>query len=676
MATIRERISRPRSPRSKSRQIFDRSGKRSHPDPERSRGMQTYDSTGMRLTYAYDSIGQRKSLTEPERGRFSYTYDPAGRISKLVNPQNQITTFLYDSASRRTATILANGTRASYSYDSANNQLSVANIGPGSTILSSLNYTYDPVGNRQRVIEASGNRVTWTYDKTYQLTNEQRSGSNSYNITYTYDPVGNRLAKIAGGVPTTNTYDVANELVTSESSNGTTTNTWDANGNLLITSAPSNQLTTYMWDFENRITRAALPSGIVDTFEYDGDGKRVQKVDSSGTSNFLWDGENILLETDSSNIIQVVYSLEPRFYGNLIFQWRNGIGSYYLFDSLGSTTQLTNSTGSVTDYYIYEAYGDDTYVNGQTVNFFRFEGKVGYYFNIDLFNYYLRARYLDSQSGIFLIRDPIGNYSDGRSFYIYCSSNPINSYDPSGLQNSTDVQPPDNWKIISNSASCSATSMPLIWRTSQNRAEGVLFSFVYIPKGCCFNQFGADDLNVINQNPNDPNTLAVLNKSSVQLFVYFNTWNGYECDAKMESELADAQRLNRKGKGPFITTLDPIQVEQPDGSQSGKYCFIIDKGTVHFGSKIKKTWKDCSSVTWSSACAISCKEDQNGKILKDCCAGVCQSGYAALLSQLNLDTSEDVKFRASWQLDLQNKKECSLSPCKSNTLLEQLRRSQ
>ena len=49
-------------------------------------------------------------------------------------------------------------------------------------------------------MESTGNRVTWSYDKTYQLTNEQRSGSNSYNITYTYDPVGNRLVLINGGV--------------------------------------------------------------------------------------------------------------------------------------------------------------------------------------------------------------------------------------------------------------------------------------------------------------------------------------------------------------------------------------------------------------------------------------------------------------------------------------------
>ena len=83
--------------------------------------------------------------------------------------------------------------------------------------------------------------------------------------------------------------------------------------------------TTNTWDFENRLTQVALPSGIVDTFTYNGDGQRVQKIDSTGTTKHVWDGQNILLETDGSNIIQVVYTLQPQLYGNLISQWRSGM---------------------------------------------------------------------------------------------------------------------------------------------------------------------------------------------------------------------------------------------------------------------------------------------------------------------------------------------------------------
>ena len=126
-----------------------------------------------------------------------------------------------------------------------------------------------------------------------------------------------------------------------------TTSTYDGDGNLLTSLSPGSQRTTYTWDGENRLTQVALPTAIVDTFTYNGDGQRVQKQDSAGTTNHVWDGQNILLETNGSNVIQVVYTLEPMLYGNLISQSRSGGDSFYLFDALGSTRQLANSAGAL-----------------------------------------------------------------------------------------------------------------------------------------------------------------------------------------------------------------------------------------------------------------------------------------------------------------------------------------
>ena len=139
---------------------------------------------GIAITYSYDAVGQRAWMAQPT-GRFTYVYDPAGRISTLTNPENQVSSWSYDAASRVTANLLANGTQASYTYDNADRLLLLANLTSGGTTLSSFNYTYNPVGNRTQVVEANGDVVTWSYDPTYQLTNEQRSGANSYNITYT-----------------------------------------------------------------------------------------------------------------------------------------------------------------------------------------------------------------------------------------------------------------------------------------------------------------------------------------------------------------------------------------------------------------------------------------------------------------------------------------------------------
>jgi YD repeat-containing protein len=192
----------------------------------------------------------------------------------VANPQAQRATWSYDAASRVTGIHYANTTRTSYLYDNASRLLRVANLSSTSTTLSSFSYALDPVGNRPRVVESSGNRVTWSYDKTYQLKNEQRSGSNSYNITYTYDSVGNRMGEINGGVRSTTSYDAANQATKTLAATGITTYTFDAAGNLLIQVSPTVRLTR-TWDFENRQTQAIFP-GTVDAYTYNGDGQRVQ----------------------------------------------------------------------------------------------------------------------------------------------------------------------------------------------------------------------------------------------------------------------------------------------------------------------------------------------------------------------------------------------------------------
>ena len=187
------------------------------------------------------------------------------------------------------------------------------------------------------------------------------SSTGVYNTTYTYDPVGNRLVKNDSGALTTSTYDAANQIQTSTAAEGVTTYTFDAAGNQQLVNA-AGEITTSTWDNENRNTLVQLPSAITNTFVYNGDNLRVQKQDSSGTTRFLWDGQAYLAETDGSNVLQAEYTSEPTQFGSLISQRRLTSGiwvpSYYQFDGLGSTLQLTNSSGVATDSYLYKAFGE------------------------------------------------------------------------------------------------------------------------------------------------------------------------------------------------------------------------------------------------------------------------------------------------------------------------------
>ena len=147
------------------------------------------------------------------------------------------------------------------------------------------------------------------------MTREQRDGANSYDVTHTYDPTGNRLVKNDGGNLTTSTYDDANQLATSVDSGGTTTYEYDATGNLELQEVYDDTRTTNTWDAENHLTLVEAPSNVVNTMTYRADGLRVEKEDGTGTSKFIWDGANILLETNGNDATQAVYTLQPLAYG-------------------------------------------------------------------------------------------------------------------------------------------------------------------------------------------------------------------------------------------------------------------------------------------------------------------------------------------------------------------------
>jgi RHS repeat-associated protein len=393
-----------------------------------------------KITYTLDAFSRRTRMIEPGGGRFTYGYDDADRIAQLINPQAQRTSWNYDNANRTLCNRLANTNRASYSYDDADQILRVANVIPGTTTLSSFGYKYDPAGNRLRVIEANGDTVTWSYDKTYQLTNEKRSGTNSYNVTYLYDPAGNRLRKTDSSTISTTIYDAANQIIKANAAGTITTYLFDANGNQQRTTA--SVVTTYTWDFENRLTKIRQGSAtpLINTMAYDGDGKRVRKDDSVGTFKQIWDGSRILEETDQNDLIVGLYTMKPDLFGNLVSQLRASTSSFYLFDAMGSTDRLTDINGQAsTDTYIYRGFGDIQSSTGTTTNPFRYVGCLGYYYDLDFLHFHLRARYYDPVTGRFKSRDPLP-LAFTTNLFVYTKNSPIIHSDPSGLLTSDEIR--------------------------------------------------------------------------------------------------------------------------------------------------------------------------------------------------------------------------------------------
>jgi RHS repeat-associated protein len=117
---------------------------------------------------------------------------------------------------------------------------------------------------------------------------------------------------------------------------------------------------------------------------------------------------------------------------NLISRSTNGTPHYYLFDGMGSTRSLTDMTGTVTDTYSYDAYGNLLDKTGTTINPYLYRGEQ---FDEDLSSYYLRARYYQPGIGRFLTTDPVEGFPTeplSQHRYVYGNCNPVNYIDPSG----------------------------------------------------------------------------------------------------------------------------------------------------------------------------------------------------------------------------------------------------
>jgi RHS repeat-associated protein len=179
-------------------------------------------------------------------------------------------------------------------------------------------------------------------------------------------------------------------------------------------------------------------SGTTVSVVYDAFGNRVAKTVNGVTTKYLVEDDvnptgypQVLDELTGSTVTRTyTYGLQRISQDQII----NGVWtpSFYGYDGGGNVRQLTNSAGTVTDTYEYDAFGNDVYHTGTTPNNYLYRGEQ---YDSDLGLYYLRARYYNPATGRFLSRDPEDGYAkDPASLhkYLYAGGDPVNMIDPTG----------------------------------------------------------------------------------------------------------------------------------------------------------------------------------------------------------------------------------------------------
>ncbi|MEJ2696165.1 MAG: RHS repeat-associated core domain-containing protein [Candidatus Sulfobium sp.] len=206
--------------------------------------------------------------------------------------------------------------------------------------------------------------------------------------------------------------------------------TYDENVNLL-TMNDSCGTTTYTWDVRNRLVGITgykpdcFPLSA--SFEYDAIGRRIEKTINGVTTQYLYDGMDIVQEIQggvvTANYIRTLNVDEP-----LARIQADGTVRYYQTDGLGSAIALADENGNVMTTYTYDPFGNVTISGEASDNPFQYTGRE----NDGTGLYYYRARYYSAELQRFISEDPIGIFG-GINSYSYTANSPINLTDPSGL---------------------------------------------------------------------------------------------------------------------------------------------------------------------------------------------------------------------------------------------------
>ena len=255
--------------------------------------------------------------------------------------------------------------------------------------------------------------------------------------TYTYNAAGNRTSAVLKGVSCTYTTPAAHNRLASWTGGGSMTyNT--AGCVTALNRANKVDITSLSWDCEYQLTNVVAGAATV-RYTYDVAGRKASRTEGGVTERYLYDSIHVVADTDNSGSLLRTYTYGPGIDNILSMTIHGSSGTtnyYYLKDLANTVLALANSSGSIVESYVYDAYGNVTIRNGSgTVipvsaygNRFLFQGRE-YDYTTQL--YHFRARWYDTETGRWLSNDPIG-ISGGLNLYAFCGNDPVNFVDPMG----------------------------------------------------------------------------------------------------------------------------------------------------------------------------------------------------------------------------------------------------
>jgi len=420
---------------------------------------------GTSVAYHYDSLGrltsvddghdhplefeydrQDRLITEHQSwGTLRYGYDACGQLNRLRLPDNSVLDYHHAAGGALTGIDL-NGARltahhvvggreqqrqqglllSDYAYDDQG-RLTAHAIGKPQQPLYRRDYSYSANGNLELISDTRHGRRSYQYDPQNRLTRVNHARDDDPE-TFAHDPAANLFMQDRVGKPSVK----GNRLLM----HGDRHYDYDAFGNLIRERCGAAQklVTAYRYDCQHRLIGLTRPDGQTASYRYDAFGRRIAKTVDGLTTEFFWQGDNLVAESSKNHYRSYLY--EPGSFRPLAMLDgkgpRKACPFYYQLDHLGTPQELTDFSGEIVWSAKYNAYGKLTRLQHgggeQLEQPLRFQGQ---YHDAESGLHYNRHRYYNPDVGRYLTPDPI-KLAGGLNQYQY-TPNPTGWVDPLGL---------------------------------------------------------------------------------------------------------------------------------------------------------------------------------------------------------------------------------------------------
>ncbi len=378
---------------------------------------------GKSVAITYDSAGRQATIADQSGYTVRYHYDALSRLDEVRDTGNALlVSYTYDVRGQLATETRANGSTTAYTYDGEGRAATITHRDAANAVTGFFNYTHDAVRHVKTVATEDGT-TTYTYDVNGQLTRVELPGGRS--IEYRYDEEGNRTAVVDSQNGTTNYTTNSGDQYTSA---GAETLTYDGAGRL-IASQTGGANTSLGYDAAGRLT-SAISAGTVIDYVFDALGNRIAKIENGVRTDFAINPTGLgTLFGEYQGAATVANYAQGL---GVAVRTAGGSTAFYQYDAIGNTSLVSGVNGAAVATYEYLPFGEISAQTGALAQPLTFGGRLGVLDDAgDTF--YMRARTYDAGLGRFTTRDPIDLRGGDTNLYRFVHNDPINASDPTGL---------------------------------------------------------------------------------------------------------------------------------------------------------------------------------------------------------------------------------------------------